>query len=78
MYTPTRVVLYVEKDPRSKAATPVLGVSIRDIACGTNHAVAVDEKGRAYSWGFGGYGRLGHSETGTELVPRYERTTKKG
>ena len=22
------------------------------------------------SWGFGGYGRLGHSETGNELVPR--------
>jgi Regulator of chromosome condensation (RCC1) repeat len=25
---------------------------------------------QAYSWGFGGYGRLGHAETGDELVPR--------
>jgi alpha-tubulin suppressor-like RCC1 family protein len=25
---------------------------------------------QAFSWGFGGYGRLGHSETGNELVPR--------
>ena len=31
---------------------------------------------QAFSWGFGGYGRLGHSETADELVtsdlnPRY-------
>ncbi len=32
--------------------------------------VAVDSKNRAFSWGFGGYGRLGHSETGNEMVPR--------
>ncbi len=70
VHTPTRVVLYVEKDPRTKQATPVLGVSARDVACGANHCVAVDDKGRAYSWGFGGYGRLGHSETGDEMVPR--------
>ncbi len=25
---------------------------------------------QAFSWGFGGYGRLGHSETGNELIPR--------
>ncbi len=25
---------------------------------------------QAFSWGFGGYGRLGHAETGDELVPR--------
>ena len=26
---------------------------------------------QAFSWGFGGYGRLGHSETADELVRRY-------
>ena len=26
---------------------------------------------QAFSWGFGGYGRLGHSETADELVSRY-------
>ncbi len=25
---------------------------------------------QAFSWGFGGYGRLGHSETGNEMIPR--------
>ena len=32
--------------------------------------MCIDDRNRAYSWGFGGYGRLGHSETGNELVPR--------
>ena len=70
VYVPTRVSLYVEKDPKSKAATPIIGVTIKDVTCGINHCVAIDEKNRAFSWGFGGYGRLGHSETGNELVPR--------
>ncbi len=70
VYTPTRVVLFVEKDPKSKQATPVLGVSVKEMACGANHCVVIDSKNRAFSWGFGGYGRLGHSETGNEMVPR--------
>ena len=32
--------------------------------------VAITEGNSAYSWGFGGYGRLGHSGTDNELVPR--------
>ena len=32
--------------------------------------IFVDERNRAFSWGFGGYGRLGHSQTGDEHVPR--------
>lgn len=69
-YEPQKVSMFVEKDPRSKAVSPVLGVTIKDIACGNNHTVAMDDKFRAFSWGFGGYGRLGHSETGNELLPR--------
>lgn len=41
VYTPTKVVLFVEKDPRSKASTPVLGVSIKDVTCGINHTVSI-------------------------------------
>jgi len=29
------------------------------VACGANHALVMDEEGRLYTWGFGGYGRLG-------------------
>ena len=30
----------------------------------------MDRKNRIFSWGFGGYGRLGHNEPKDELVPR--------
>lgn len=35
--------------------------------------VAIDSKKRAYSWGFGGFGRLGHAEQKDEMVPRMMR-----
>lgn len=35
-----------------------------------NLQVAIDSKKRAYSWGFGGFGRLGHAEQKDEMVPR--------
>ena len=44
--------------------------SFKKIACGANHCVAVDDQNRTFTWGFGGYGRLGHSETKDEFVPR--------
>ncbi|OAQ27999.1 RCC1/BLIP-II protein [Linnemannia elongata AG-77] len=48
-------------------ASPVLvsglqGKTIVEVDCGTNHTIARDSEGRVYSWGFGGYGRLGHSK----------------
>lgn len=33
-----------------------------EVDCGTNHTIARDSDGRVYSWGFGGYGRLGHAK----------------
>lgn len=36
------------------------GVKVTKVACGTNHCVALSEEGDVYTWGFGGYGRLGH------------------
>lgn len=32
--------------------------------------MARDSKKRAYAWGFGGYGRLGHAEPKDEMIPR--------
>ncbi|CAB3369693.1 Hypothetical predicted protein [Cloeon dipterum] len=66
---PKRVLVFVEKG-RDNHSTPVDEVEVRDVACGTNHTVAVDAKGRVFSWGFGGYGRLGHADTKDEMVPR--------
>jgi len=68
--TPERVSLFVEKDPKTKKVTPIPAVNVKEISCGNQHTVVIDDRFRAFSWGFGGYGRLGHSETGNELVPR--------
>jgi len=70
VHTPERINLWIEKDPKAKGHTTIPGVVIKEIACGLNHTVAIDERNRAFSWGFGGYGRLGHSQTGDEHVPR--------
>ncbi|KAG0291231.1 hypothetical protein BGZ98_003085, partial [Dissophora globulifera] len=46
--------------------SPVVVAALKDkvvtqVACGTNHTLALVEGG-VHSWGFGGYGRLGHSK----------------
>lgn len=66
---PRKVAVFIEKS-RDGTVTPVLDVEIEQIACGVNHTLAVDSNKRLYTWGFGGYGRLGHAEPKNELVPR--------
>ncbi|KYM75935.1 PREDICTED: protein RCC2 homolog [Atta cephalotes] len=66
---PKRIVLYVERG-KDGHATPLDRVEITDFSCGHYHTVAIDSKNRAFSWGFGGIGRLGHNEQRDELVPR--------
>lgn len=66
---PRKISVYVEKG-RDNKATPVDTSEIIDFSCGTNHTVALDARKRVYSWGFGGYGRLGHADTKDELFPR--------
>eukprot|EP01130_Rhizamoeba_saxonica_P017942 TRINITY_DN8847_c0_g1_i1.p1 TRINITY_DN8847_c0_g1~~TRINITY_DN8847_c0_g1_i1.p1 ORF type:complete len:758 (+),score=135.46 TRINITY_DN8847_c0_g1_i1:1-2274(+) len=38
-------------------------INIVQITCGANHSLAMDEHGNIYSWGYNGYGQLGHGET---------------
>ncbi|XP_051161683.1 protein RCC2 homolog [Leptopilina boulardi] len=67
--SPKRIVLYMEKG-KDNHVTPLDRVEITDFSCGHYHTVAIDSKNRAFSWGFGGIGRLGHNEQRDELVPR--------
>ncbi|KAK7884104.1 hypothetical protein WMY93_027227 [Mugilogobius chulae] len=60
---PRRVALFIEKS-KDGQIMPVPNVVVRDVACGANHTK------RVFSWGFGGYGRLGHTEQKDEMVPR--------
>jgi len=69
-YVPKQVLIFVEKDTKNKEVIPLPAPKITKISCGLNHTVAIDDKFKAYSWGFGGYGRLGHAETADEMVPR--------
>lgn len=66
---PKRIPLYVEK-AKNSPPMPFRDVRIVDVACGNNHTVALDSNKRLFTWGFGGYGRLGHSETKDEMIPR--------
>lgn len=64
------VRLAYEAQPRPKAISSLAGETIVKVACGSNHTVAVDSNGHVYTWGFGGYGRLGHREQKDEWAPR--------
>lgn len=64
------VKLAYEAQPRPRAIASLAGETIVKVACGANHTVAVDSNGYVYTWGFGGYGRLGHREQKDEWAPR--------
>ncbi|KAI7743893.1 hypothetical protein M8C21_029895 [Ambrosia artemisiifolia] len=64
------VKLAYEAQPRPTAIAAFANETIVNVACGSNHTVAVDSKGYVYTWGFGGYGRLGHREQKDEFIPR--------
>ncbi|KAJ0682405.1 putative regulator of chromosome condensation 1/beta-lactamase-inhibitor protein II [Helianthus annuus] len=44
--------------------------SVRSIALGGLHSVALDSRGQVFSWGYGGFGALGHSVYTRELSPK--------
>jgi len=69
-FAPKQITAFFEKDTKEKEVIALPYPHIVSVSCGLSHSVAVDKNKKAYSWGFGGYGRLGHSETENELVPR--------
>jgi alpha-tubulin suppressor-like RCC1 family protein len=46
-----------------------LKVSIKVISTGTHHSLAIDHEGRAYSWGCGFSGALGHGDEVSRTTP---------
>ncbi|XP_035707042.1 protein RCC2 homolog [Folsomia candida] len=66
--SPRQITKFVEKN--KQVATPITNVSIADVKCGTNHTIVLDDKSHVFTFGFAGYGRLGHAETKDEMVPR--------
>lgn len=81
-YTPKRIEKFVNKDAHGKVVSTIeaSGIRIRAVAAGKNHALCVEDwdaledgspsLNRVYSWGWGGYGRLGHNASQDEFFPR--------
>ena len=47
-----------------------MSIMINQIISVFSSQTILDSKKRVFSWGFGGYGRLGHAEPKDEMVPR--------
>uniref|UniRef100_A0A2I3FVG9 RCC1-like domain-containing protein n=1 Tax=Nomascus leucogenys TaxID=61853 RepID=A0A2I3FVG9_NOMLE len=60
---PPRLAIFIEK-MKDGQILPVPNVVVGDVAC------VLDSQKRVFSWGFGGYGRLGHAEQKDEMVRR--------
>jgi len=48
----------------------LLGKTVRTVACGSQHVLALSEGGECYAWGHGGCGRLGTGGCDAETLPR--------
>lgn len=61
-------------DTRSFAPTPLPVSTIREeiqqVAAGAKHSLALSKNGTLFSWGFGGNGRLGLSNSDAALLPQ--------
>ena len=59
-----------ELAPRRVPAAGFNGERVVMVAAGEVHTVALSEQGRAYTWGFGNSGQLGHNRVERERAPR--------
>ena len=50
------------------------GVKIQQIACGSHHYMAVDEKGLLYTWGFGDMEQLVNGKYEDETLPYHVKS----
>eukprot|EP00878_Enallax_costatus_P035305 GHUV01039327.1.p1 GENE.GHUV01039327.1~~GHUV01039327.1.p1 ORF type:complete len:342 (+),score=105.15 GHUV01039327.1:364-1389(+) len=66
----TSIKIMYDPQPTPAVITDFLGVNITQIACGHSHTIALDDKGTAFTWGNGNYGKLGHKVQQDEMKPR--------
>jgi len=53
-----------------KRISALAGLGCVDVACGQHHCAAIDREGVVYTWGNGGYGRLGHKDQQDQWTPK--------
>jgi len=63
------VKLSYSAEPAPQRIAALGGKGCIDVACGQAHCAAVAKDGIVYTWGNGGYGRLGHKDQQDKWVP---------
>lgn len=58
------------KRPERLIEGDTIGKKIVDVRSGPNHSCAIDDEGRIYTWGFGGYGRCGQGNPQDVHLPK--------
>ncbi|MEW5307892.1 MAG: hypothetical protein WDW38_007738 [Sanguina aurantia] len=64
------IQMMTEPSPTPRSIATLAERTITRVTCGQNHSIAVDSEGGVYTWGNGGYGRLGHKVQQEEHKPR--------
>ena len=64
------VKMVFDPQPTPKMIKCLAEKTVTRVACGHNHTICVCSDGGVWSWGFGGYGRLGHKVQQDEFKPR--------
>jgi len=72
------IAIVYEPQPTPKLVPALAAQTVTRVAAGHQHAIAVDDAGSAYTWGNGGYGRLGHRVQKDEFAPRKLEDLSKG
>ncbi len=76
VYTFTQINKFISKDSKNKIINESNSkdLIVLKVSAGKNHAMCLcqsnDIELKLYSWGFGGYGRLGHNSVNDEYFPR--------
>lgn len=68
------VKMVFDPQPVPKKIESLAEKKVTQLACGHNHSIAVCSDGGVWTWGFGGYGRLGHKVQQDEFKPRLVET----
>ena len=57
-------------EPSPKRISALNGLKCIDAACGSHHCAAISSEGVVFTWGAGGYGRLGHKDQRDVWTPK--------
>ncbi|KAL3142373.1 hypothetical protein ABBQ38_002709 [Trebouxia sp. C0009 RCD-2024] len=68
------VKLMYQAQPQPRQIQALAHNTVTTVACGQNHTLALTKEGQAFTWGNGGYGRLGHVKQQDEFKPRNVET----